>query len=251
MNPFTLENKTILVTGASSGIGAQTAISISELGAKVILTARNKERLEDTLKKLKGTEHSLICADLTDAEDLNQLIKELPSLDGIVHSSGIEKPFPIKFIQKKQIDDVRKINYDAPLVLTAQLLKAKKINKNASIVFISSIAAHFSYKGGAIYSGSKAAINSLSKTLALEYAPQKIRSNVITAAMIETPLLEKVEKNITKEALDSHRATYPLGFGEPLDVANATSFLLSNASKWMTGTEIVLDGGLTAGLFSM
>ncbi len=198
MNPFTLENKTVLVTGASSGIGSQAAISIAELGAKVILTARNKDRLQDTLLKLNGTGHSVICADLTDLESLNSLIKEIPQLDGIVHSSGIEKAVPIKFIKQKQIDEVRKINYDAPLLLTAELLKAKKINKNASIVFISSIAGQFSYKGGAVYSGSKAAINALSKTLALEYAPQKIRSNVIMAAMVETPLLEKVEKNITK-----------------------------------------------------
>lgn len=248
MNPFSLENKTILVTGASSGIGAKTAEVVANLGATVILTARNEERLLDVLKKLPKGEHQIIQADLTDDEAINEIVKQVPNIDGIVHSSGIVKHYPVKFISKKQIKEIYEINYEAPVVLTSSLLKSKKVNKGASIVFMSSIACNFPNKGGALYSGTKAAINSFSKTLALEHAPQKIRSNVILAAMVKTPLFNEAERTVSKELMDKHGKQYPLGFGEPEDVANTIAFLLSSASKWITGTEIVMDGGLSAGM---
>lgn len=247
MNPFLLENKTILITGASSGIGAETAKVAANLGATVILTARNKERLNEVFQKLPKGKHQMFLADLTDADALQGLVDQCPELDGIVHSSGIVKHFPVKFIGQKQITEMFKINYDAPVILTSSLLKAKKINKMASIVFMSSIACNFPNKGGALYSGTKAALNSYSKTLAIELAPQKIRSNVILAAMVKTPLFDQAEKTVTKEMMDKHGEQYPLGFGETEDVANTISFLLSPASKWITGTEIIMDGGLTAG----
>ena len=248
MNHFSLQNKTILVTGASSGIGAKTAEVVANQGASVILTARNKERLEEVLKKLPKGNHKIILADLTDEAEIQKLISETPNIDGIVHSSGIVKHFPVKFIGKKQIAEMFAINYEAPVILTSSLLKAKKVKKEASIVFMSSVACNFPNKGGALYSGTKAAINSYSKTLAIENAPQKIRSNVILAAMVKTPLFEEAEKTVSKELMDKHGKQYPLGFGETEDVANTIAFLLSPASKWITGTEIVMDGGLTAGV---
>ncbi len=247
MNPFSLENKTILVTGASSGIGEQVAISIAELGAKVILSARNIERLEGVLAKLKGSEHEIIPADLTNEEEVIDLVNKVEELDGFVQSSGIVRPFPVKFIGQKQINEMFGVNYQAPVLLVSKLFKSKKIKPKASLIFMSSISSHFPHKGGALYSGSKAAINSYSKTIALEYAPQQIRSNVISAAMVRTPLFDEAEKAVTKEMMDKHGEHYPLGFGEPEDVANAIIFLLSDASKWITGTELVMDGGLTAG----
>jgi len=247
MNPFSLENKTILVTGASSGIGAQTAISASKIGATVILTARNKAKLEETFSKLKEGNHKIIIADLTKTDDIQHLIEKVEKLDGVVHSSGIVRPFPVKFIDEKHIQEMFEINYNAPVLLMSKLFKAKKINKLASVVFMSSISSHFSHKGGALYSSAKAAINSYSKTIALEFSQQKIRSNVITAAMVKTAIFNEAEGVISKEMMDDHGKNYPLGFGEPEDVANAIIFLLSDASKWITGTEIVMDGGLTAG----
>jgi len=248
MNPFSLENKTILITGASSGIGAKTAEVVANQGATVILTARNKERLEEVLKKLPKGTHKIILADLTEEAEFQKLISETPNIDGIVHSSGIVKHFPVKYIGKKQIQEMFAINYEAPVVLTSSLLKSKKVNKEASIVFMSSVACNFPNKGGALYSGTKSAINSYSKTLAIENAPQKIRSNVILAAMVKTPLFEEAEKTVSKELMDKHGKQYPLGFGETEDVANTIAFLLSPASKWITGTDIVMDGGLTAGV---
>ena len=247
MNPFSLENKTILVTGASSGIGAQTAISASNLGAKVILSGRNKIKLEDTLSKLTGEFHKIITADLTKKIEVEKLVIEVENVDGVVHSSGIVRPFPVKFIDEKHIEEIFEINYNAPVLLMSELFKAKKVNKSASIVFMSSISSHFSHKGGALYSGSKAAINSYSKTIALEFSQQKIRSNVITAAMVKTAIFNEAEGVISKDMMDAHGKDYPLGFGEPEDVANGIIFLLSDASKWITGTEMVMDGGLTAG----
>ena len=247
MNPFTLKNKTILVTGASSGIGAETSIKVAEMGANVILSARNKKRLKETFSKLPKGNHQIIPADLTNSEDLRVLIKNIKGIDGIVHSSGIVRPFPIKFIGTKQINEMFDINYQGPVLLTSQLFRAKKINNGASLVFMSSISSPVPHKGGALYSGAKAAINTYSKTIALEYAIKNIRSNVINAAMVKTPIFDEAEKAITKKIMDKHGERYPLGFGSPEDIANAIIFLLSDGSKWITGTEIKMDGGLTAG----
>lgn len=248
MNPFSLRNKTILVTGASSGIGAKTAEVIANLGATVILNARNEKRLNEVFEKLSKGDHKIILGDLTDDTTIEEIVDSVPQLDGIVHSSGIVKHFPVKFIGKKHIQEMFAINYEAPVVLTSSLLKSKKVNREASVVFMSSVACNFPNKGGALYSGAKAAINSYSKTLALEHAAQKIRSNVILAAMVKTPLFDEAEKTVTKELMDKHGEQYPLGFGETEDVANTIAFLLSSASRWITGTQIVMDGGLTAGV---
>lgn len=247
MTPFHLHNKTILVTGASSGIGQQVAISVSEMGANVVITGRNEERLMDTYKKLKGGNHQHIIADITNENDLQQMIKAMPVLDGIVHCAGIVKPFPIKFLNKEKIKETFTINYEAQVELMAQVTRNKKLNKQASIVFISSISAAHPHKGGTLYAGSKAALESFSKVIALEFYTMGIRSNCISAAMVKTPMYDYSEKNASKETMDEHTNKYPLGVGEPTDVANATIYLLSDASKWVTGTIITLDGGFLLG----
>lgn len=240
MRSFSLKNKIILVTGASSGIGRQTAVSVSQAGGKVVLTGRNRDNLKTTLGQMENEEHFLIPADLTDEKKLNSLADEVPGLDGVVHCAGIIKPFPVKFISEKQIDEVIKINFTAPVVLMSRLFKRKKINKKASIVFISSVSSQFPYVGGAVYTSSKAALNSYCKGIALEFAYMGIRSNCILPAMVKTPMFDQFDK----EDMEKHRKQYLLGFGEPEDVANAVVFFLSDASKWITGTELILDGGL-------
>lgn len=248
MTPFHLHNKTILVTGASSGIGQQTAIKISEMGGAVVLTGRNNEKLEETMSLLQGKGHLQLSADLLKEDERVQLINDLPMLDGIVHSAGTVKPFPIKFIDQKKINETLNINYEIPLLLMSHLLRNKKINQKASIVFLSSISSQHPHKGGALYAGSKAAIEALSKVMALELYPQGIRSNCVSPAMVKTAMFEKAEREMSKESMDAHIQQYPLGIGYPEDVANAIVFLLSDGARWITGINIILDGGFLLGV---
>jgi NAD(P)-dependent dehydrogenase (short-subunit alcohol dehydrogenase family) len=244
-NIFSLLGKKILITGASSGIGAQTAITASGMGATLIITGRNEKNLNATFARLHGTGHLAITADM--CGNIDALIESCDALDGIVNCAGITKHLPIKFIDKKAIDEVFSINYTAPVVLINQLFKKKKINHGASVVLLSSLASMYPFKAGTLYSGAKAAIDNFSKTIALEFAPQKIRSNTINCGMVKTPLLDGAQETISKEAMEAHEKGYPLGFGETTDIANMAVFLLSDASRWVTGTCIVMDGGLTAG----
>lgn len=243
MSPFQLNNKTILVTGASSGIGRQVAISISNMGGNVILTGRNINELKHTLSKLSKGDHLIFSCDLLNDIERKQLIEKIPGIDGVVNSAGVVKPFPIKFITQDKIDETLNINYEIPLLLMAELSKSKKLNKNSSVVFLSSISGQHPHKGGALYSASKAAIESLSKVFALENYHLGIRSNCISPAMVKTEMYEEAEKGMSKESMDEHVNQYPLGVGYPEDVANAAIFLLSDASRWITGINITLDGG--------
>lgn len=245
--PFHLNGKTILVTGASSGIGRQAAVHIAQMGGKVIAAARRENELKQTIAALEGNDHSHFACDLTDEEQMKKLVSSLLTLDGVVHCAGMVKPFPVKFIGTKMIDEVHGINYIAPVMLTAQLLKDKKIARNASIIFISSVSAMHAYKGGALYASAKAALESFSRNVAIEHAAQGIRSNCISPALVRTAVYDDLEKDVSKEGIDTIAKRYPLGFGEPADVANTIVFLLSGASRWITGTNIIMDGGLTAG----
>ena len=249
MTPFHLNNKTILVTGASSGIGKQIAISIAAMNAEVVRTARNEDRLLDTYNQLKNIKHKYVIADITNEDDLNILVEKMPMLDGIVHCAGIVQPYPIKFISKEKIKETYSINYDAQVELMSKIARKKKLNKGASIVFLSSISAMHPHRGGALYAGSKAALESFSKVVALEFYTMGIRSNCISAAMVKTPMYDHSEQSASKETMDEHISKYPLGVGLPEDVANAAVFLLSDAARWITGTTVTLDGGFLLGGF--
>ena len=244
-NPFTLLNKTILITGASSGIGKATAIACSKMGAKIIITGRNLQRLQETFGELENGGHSFIVADLLNKSDLELLINSIDKLDGIVHSAGIAEHVLFDFLKEEQFNDMMEINFTIPTILTQQLLKKKKINNSSSIVFINSTSGILSsYIGGSIYSASKGALNGLLKGLALEYARKKIRFNGVMSAMIDTPIMEK--SDVTQEQLEFDKRKYPLKrYGKPEEVAYAVIYLLSDASAWTTGTNILLDGGRT------
>ena len=243
-NPFSLKNKTILVTGASSGIGSSVAIECSKIGATVIITGRDKVRLQGVFEKLDTNEgHQSVVADLLEVEELHALVEELPKIDGIVHCAAILKKLPLKFINEKALKETFETNVFAPSVLCQRIVRKKKINENGSIVFISSIASTVASYGNITYMGSKGAINSLARGMALELAPKKIRVNTIQPALIKTNLTDKV---LSEEDLYNYLPKFPLGrFGKPEEVAYAAIYLLSNASLWVTGTSLIVDGGVT------
>ena len=234
-----------MITGASSGIGKATAIECSKMGAKIIITGRDLKRLQETYADLEGEGHSLFQADLMIKEELDALFDSISKLDGLVHSAGIARHTIFNFLKEEQLDEMMDINFKIPTLLTQKLLKQKKINLGASIVFINSTSGIMTtYIGGSIYSASKGALNGLLKGLALEYASKKIRVNGVMPAMIETPIMD--ESDVTEEQLKLDRLKYPLKrYGTPEEVAYAIIYLLSDASSWTTGTNILLDGGRT------
>lgn len=244
MNPFSLKDKCILVTGASSGIGQQVAITLSLLGAKVLLTARNKERLISTMQILSGDGHRYIICNLTENDDLNNLVESISVLDGLVCCAGINEYIPAKFVNSKKAENIFNTNYFSHIFLTQKLIKGKKINKGASLVFISSVSSLLGVPATLLYASSKAAINASVRVLASELAPQKIRVNAICPGIIRTPMIEE-NNELDINQFNEQEKLYPLGLGTPEDVANAVAFYLSDLSRWLTGNLMVLDGGFT------
>ncbi len=246
-NPFSLDGKRVLVTGASSGIGRAVAVECSRMGASLVITGRNAERLDETLRTLQGEGHVKVEADLTSPEGVEKVVAALPdSLDGVVHCAGIALPKPFRFYSSDEIKKVMGINFDAPALLTGELLRGKAIAKNGSLVFISSINGPVvSTVGNSVYSASKGALSGLVKGLALEMAPRGVRVNSILPGMVDTPILSP-NGEISQEQLVEEAAKYPLGrYGKPEEVAWAVIYLLSDASRWVTGTNMVIDGGFT------
>lgn len=240
-NPFNLTGKTILVTGASSGIGRGIAVACAGMGAKVIITGRDQLRLQSTLSSLEGEGHEAIQADLTDKDQRACLVNALPELDGLAQCAGIGNRTPCKLIAEQDIREVMQPNTEAPILLQSELLCAKKIRKDASIVYIASAAATMPAQGNALYSASKAAVVAYAKCLAQELAPRSIRVNCISPAMVWTNL---ALVGATEEQLHEAEKAYPLKrYGQPTDVANLAVYLLSDASAWMTGSNIEITGG--------
>ena len=243
-NPFSLKGKTILVTGASSGIGRATAIECSKLGAIVIITGRNSERLQQTYDSLYGLGHLQIIADLNNLEDLTSLVNQVPILDGVVNNAGIAKTQPISFIKEEDLQKIFSTNTFTPILLVKQLLRKKKINKNASLVFTSSVSAIKSDLGNSVYGASKAALQSYVRYCARELAPKSIRANSIHPGMVTTPLITGGAHS--DDDLQTDAQKYPLGrYGSPEEIAWSIIYLLSDASAWITGHSLIIDGGIS------
>lgn len=247
-NPFSLEGKTILVTGASSGIGRGIAIQCSKMGAVVVLTGRNETRLNETLQMTEGEGHIAIAADLSRQDNIDKLVADCPVVNGYVHSAGILKLCTTKSVNRQILEESIETNTIAPIMLTNGMLRKKKLKSNSSIVYISSLSGVFIGGTGEIsYSATKGALSGYMKTAALELAQRNIRVNAICPALVPTDLSRQYHEIVPEEILKAEIPTkYPLGrMGTTEDVANATIFLLSDASSWITGTNLVLDGGLT------
>lgn len=245
-NPFSLVGKTILITGASSGIGRATAIECSKMGATCVITGRNVIRLQETFDALVGSGHLQVVADLSLVEDINRLIDEVPVLQGCVNNAGYNVMKLIPFIKSEDLSNIMCINLEAPILLTHRLIKKKKLQKGASIVFTSSISARGRNSvGNSLYSATKGGLSSFMKNASLELAAKNIRCNAVLPGMVETPLKDG-KSNITEEQWEANRQLYPLRrFGQPEEIAHGIVYLLSDASSWVTGTELVIDGGLT------
>ena len=241
-NPFSLVGKNILVTGASSGIGKGIAIACSKMGAQVIITGLGEEQLKNTLSDMEGADNQMVEANLCDESQLSMMVEKLPKLDGIVHCAGIGQRALCKQLQKVDIDAVMDINFKAPVILQTEILKQKKINNGASIIFIASIASWSPSIGNSVYSASKGAIISYSNCLALELAPRKIRVNCISPAMVWTNLINN--DSFETEALKEDEKKYPLKrYGTPEDIAGLAIYMLSDVSSWMTGSNVKISGG--------
>lgn len=245
-NPFTLEGKTILVTGASSGIGKATALECAKMGAKLVITGRDETRLNEVYNSLEGEGHTQIIADLSIDEDIQRLAKEVPVLNGCVNNAGYNIMSVIQFIKKDDLERIMNVNLTAPIILTQLLVKNKKMAKDSSIVFTSSISARGRNSvGNSMYSATKGGLSSFMKNAALELAAKRIRCNAVLPGMVETPLKEG-KSNITEEQWEINRQLYPLKrFGKPEEIAFGIIYLLSDASAWVTGTELIIDGGMT------
>jgi len=243
-NPFSLEGKTILVTGASSGIGRGICIDCSKMGATVQLMARNEERLNETLYQMEGDGHQIHMADLCSTEDINALVDVLPVLDGVVLCAGIIKTMPVKNINEEAMTEIFNANIMGDIKLCSRLLKKKKLNHGASVVFISSVSTFNVKVGNSLYSATKGAVNSFAKAMALEVSKQNMRVNCIQPGFVPSSILSSgaIEED---EFLKFYAERHPLGFGTPTDIANGCIYLLSDAARWVTGSIFTIDGGYT------
>lgn len=243
-NPFSLESKIVFVTGASSGIGRGIAIGTSKMGAKVYISGRNENRLDETLSLMSGSSNVILPAELTNDKDINHLVEILPPLDGVVLCAGIIKTMPVKNITDSAIEEIFKVNIISEIQLLSRLLKKKKLNKGASVVIISSVSTFNVKVGNSLYSATKGAINSFAKAMALEISKQKMRVNCIQPGFVPSSILSQsgIEQD---DFLKWYSERHPLGFGEPSDIANACIYLLSDAAKWVTGSIFTIDGGYT------
>ena len=242
-NPFTLQNKTILITGASSGIGKTTAIECSKLGAKVVITGRNRERLAETYSKLEGEGHFQAIADLSDVNQVDTLISQLPSLDGLVNNAGITKTVPVNFINAGKLAEITSVNMYSPILLLSKLVKSKKLKNDASVVFSSSInGTSVGGAGSSMYSATKGALSGFVKTAAIELAQRRVRVNCVCPGMIDTHIM--ADGQITEEQFKTDAGRYLFKrYGKPEEVAWAVIYLLSDASSFVTGSNLVIDGG--------
>lgn len=239
-DPFSLQGRTVLVTGASSGLGRQIAISCAGRGATIVAAGRDSQRLKQTLDQLQGDGHQAIQAELTDAQERAALVSAAPRIDGLVHCAGKQMLSPIRQLRESLMNEMYAIHFLAPVMLTQQILQTGKMAAGGSIIFMLSTSAHIGTRGVGPYSAMKSALLGIIRCLAIESAKHRIRVNGISPSVVPTPMWGDAGQNTQ---LQAQRDRHPLGLGTPEDVANASIYLLSDASRWVTGTSLVMDGG--------
>lgn len=240
--PYSLAGKQILVTGASSGIGAASAALCARMGARIVACGRDGDRLASVLAGLAGDGHAMVAGDLTDPLARQALVDALPLLDGAVFSAGAAALTPFRMVSQRHLDAMFAVNFDAPVLLTQALLARKKLAAGASLVYVTAVAEHVAPNATAIYSGAKAALTATVRTIALEHAKQGIRANCVSPGYVDTPMLAGLQKVVSMQ--DKIDLT-PLGHIDADDVAGGIAFLLAPASRWISRTALVIDGGLS------
>ncbi|MGK4569265.1 SDR family NAD(P)-dependent oxidoreductase [Flavobacterium sp. 3HN19-14] len=244
-NFINFSGKTFLVTGGTSGIGLEICRHIAGFGGNLIVTGRNEEKLKALENELgKQINFTSIIFDLEDLTNIDDVVKQIENpVDGVIHSAGMVQLQPVKFLNAGLMEKIRTVNYDAIVLMLSKLLKQKKINNSASIIFITSIAAAIGMKGNLHYSSAKSALSAAARVFASELAVQQIRVNCIAPGQVRTPMTDEIGAALGDETMAIDEKKYPLGYGKPEDVANLAVFLLSDKSRWITGTTIVIDGG--------
>ena len=247
-NPFSLVGKTILVTGASSGIGRQCAIDCSKMGAKIVAIGRNQERLDEVINEMKGdgVNYSYDLSNIKGIKELvAKIVEEHGKLDGFIHAAGIEVTNPVKLSKPEEYESIFQLNCLSAFEIIKNLCGIKTFNKGGSIVLISSISGVIARKGLSSYAASKGALMSAARVMALEMAPREVRVNTVSPGTILTPMMQKalnaMEENNRKKRVEG----FPLGLGKTTDISNACIYLLSDASQWVTGQNLIIDGGYT------
>jgi NAD(P)-dependent dehydrogenase (short-subunit alcohol dehydrogenase family) len=250
LNPMDLSGRTILVTGASAGIGRETCVLLSQLGARAVLVARNTERLQETASRLEGEGHRIESFDLTAVEDIPRWLKgvtaEIGALDGLVHCAGIAATVPVRYMNRQHLEDTLLTNLSAAIFLTKAFRQKGCYRPGSCIVLISSAAAFVGVAGLAAYTSSKGALVALTKSLAVELARDKIRVNCVAPGFVKTDMLEDYKLIVLPDKVAAVEAAHLLGMGTPRDVAYSIAFLLAETGRWITGTTLVVDGGFTA-----
>jgi NAD(P)-dependent dehydrogenase (short-subunit alcohol dehydrogenase family) len=249
-NPMGLAGATVLVTGASSGIGRETAILLSALEARVVLAGRSRERLEQTLSSMSGEGHRIEAFDLSRTEEvpkwLRSMVAETGPLHGIVHCAGVQLTTPVRFVTHKAAEEVIRTNLLSAVMLLQAFARKECHAENSSVVLVASVVGLVGREATSVYAASKAALTGLAKSLAVELASQRIRVNSIAPAFVGGEMLEQVRELLSEEQFAALEALHPLGFGSPRDVANAAAFLLADTGRWITGSTLVVDGGYSA-----
>ncbi len=242
---FSLQGKTVFIAAGTSAVGSAIAQECARDAARVVVSGRSRERLDKLLNALPGQAHLGIVADLENENDLGRLVAELPDIDGFVYAAGVPGKTLIKFMPAEEITQTLRINFSRAMQLTCELLRAKKINKGACVLFLSSVAVNSASARLGAYAASKAALEGFARVLAVEAAPRKVRANTLSFGLVHTPMTEFIFGQQDEMYLAEQRK-YPLGFGTTGDVACAARYLLSDAARWVSGSDMIVDGGFLA-----
>jgi len=249
-NPMDLSGATVLVTGASSGIGRETAILLGSLNARLVLTGRSTERLQETLAHLDGAGHRVAPFDFQHAAGIDDWLRSLAAevgpLNGLVHSAGVELISPIKFVRLRDAEEVLRVNLLSAIMLARAFTQKACCAVPSGIVFLSSVMGMNGSPAMSVYGASKAALIGLAKSLAIELAPRRIRVNCVAAGCVETEMLARSRELSSPGEFQALERAHPLGFGTSRDVANAVAFLLADTGRWITGSALAVDGGYSA-----